>query len=527
MKLFYAILTHAVFALAAWGAPPEVIIVSDSDDPIEQYAASELSSLLKTLFEAEVKVATVVPEAGGNVILLGSTAFNQGIINKQAASISDQGLILKSTKSGLIIRGGSPVATLWAVYEFGHSFGMRYLPEGDYAPIDPPAFSLSGFDTALMEPAAKVRAWRAIDSGTAGQESWGLADYEKLLRQLAKLRFNQVDLVIHEGQPFRDFEKGGDGELWDGRKFPVSGETAGRTVFDGAAVFENPDFAGKSTAEERSEAGLALMRGIRAAAKKLGMAVTIERDRDDPKSKLPILSLGQSKGGLLPKASSSALPGLLAKAAGGDGYAVECWIPGELGPDLYFLSRASYQPDLSPEESLDSLVTPICGEGVADRLANGFAAIEASAALIEKEDPDFAVPAPDMVMKHYASGEAVPEWWAKAKEQYGTAVNEMYRGNTRARGGARPFILYHAKRYTFALHYLTAVEHARLAGIARKAKDGESWVENLELSVEAMHNALSIYADVARDNSDRGVIAVLNEYGYRPLLKELDEVPLP
>jgi hypothetical protein len=27
---------------------------------------------------------------------------------------------------------------------------------------------------------------------------------------------------------------------------------------------------------------------------------------------------------------------------------------------------------------------------------------------------------------------------------------------------------------------------------------------------------------VARDNSDRGVIAVLNEYGYRPLKKEYE-----
>ncbi len=528
MKFFYAILIQAAFALSALAASPEVIIVSDSDDPIEQYAASELTGLLETLFEADVKVAAKVPEAASNVILLGNTAYNHGVENnEQTVSVSTQGMIVKTTKSGLVIRGGSPVATLWAVYEFGHSFGMRYLPEGDYAPIDPPEFSLTGFDTVLMESAAKVRAWRAIDSGAAGQESWGLADYEKLLRQLAKLRFNQVDLVIHEGQPFRDFDQGGEGELWGGREFPVSGETAGRTVFDGAEVFENPDFAGRSTAEERSEAGLVLMRGIRDAAMKLGMAVTIERDGDTSNAKIQRLSLGQSKGGLLPKLSSAALPELLEKAAGGDGYAVESWIPGELGPDLYFLSRASFQPDLTPEASLDSLVTPICGEGVAERLANGFAAIEASATLIEKEDPGFAVPAPDMVMKHYASGEPVPEWWAKAKEHYGTAVNEMYRGNTRARGGARPFILYHAKRYTFALHYMTAVEHARLAGIARKSKDDEAWVENLELSVEAMHNALSIYADVARDNSDRGVIAVLNEYGYRPLLQELDEAPLP
>ena len=101
----------------------------------------------------------------------------------------------------------------------------------------------------------------------------------------------------------------------------------------------------------------------------------------------------------------------------------------------------------------------------------------------------------------------------------------MYRANTRARDGARPWILYHAKRDTFALHYLTAVEAARNAGIARAAKDDDAWAENLELSVEAMHNALGIYSEVAADPSDRGVIAVLNEVGYRPLLEALDELP--
>ena len=195
--------------------------------------------------------------------------------------------------------------------------------------------------------------------------------------------------------------------------------------------------------------------------------------------------------------------------------------------DVYYLSRASFDAKITPAESLVDLVKPICGDGVVERLSNGFAAIEEVSALIEKNDPDFAVPDPKMFMENYLSSEPAPEWWAKATELYGTAVNEMYRGNTRARDGARPFILYQAKHFTFALHYMMAVDAARKAGIARAAKDTEGQVENLEVAVEQMHNALGIYADVARDNSDRGVIAVLNKYAYRPLTKELNELPLP
>ena len=35
-------------------------------------------------------------------------------------------------------------------------------------------------------------------------------------------------------------------------------------------------------------------------------------------------------------------------------------------------------------------------------------------------------------------------------------------------------------------------------------------------------NPLNAYSEVTRDSWDRGVIAVLNEYGYRPLKKELE-----
>ena len=58
------------------------------------------------------------------------------------------------------------------------------------------------------------------------------------------------------------------------------------------------------------------------------------------------------------------------------------------------------------------------------------------------------------------------------------------------------------------------------------SKMGLIWEENvqdLDKAVEAMHNALGAMADVDRNNGDRGVIAVLNEYGFRPLLKELEK----
>lgn len=510
MKIFYALISLFAISISAHAAPPEVTIVTGAKPKaLEKYAAEELAILLKTLFQAEAKITDSVPEGAKNIILLGNAETNPAIPKSEwPTGISDQGHVLKSTKDGLIVGGGSQVATLWAVYEFGHSFGMRYMLHEDFPPIDAPEFSLEGFDT-ILEPNVKVRAWRTLDPGIASQESWGLADHKKLLKQLAKLKFNHV-VLASESQPRE-------------RSVSVTGDIAGRSVFGGAKTFENPDFAGKTTQTDKLGSWTKLLIGIRRSAAILGMSDSV----DDKGTKILNLSPGQPNGGLLPQFSTTKLVEELMEARKVNGFAAQCWIPGDHNSGIYFLSRASFDANITPAQSLESLVTPVCGEGVAERLGMGFAALAEASALINENDADFAVPDPKMFMEHYESGKPVPEWWAKAKEHFGTATNEMYRGNTRARGGARPYILYHAKRFFFSLHYMTAIDHARLAGIARDEKNNEAWVENLELSIEAMHNALGIHAEVARDQSDRGVIAILNEYAYRPLLKALDETPLP
>lgn len=527
--------------------PKVTVVIGEAVPELERFAAAELADQFRLLFHADVGIAEsdVIPEAAENLILVGSPATNPAIADLVAlaadhwpAELSEQGHLVKSIhrdngKSTLLVGGGSPVATLWAVYELGHSFGMRYLLHGDFPPIDPPEFDLADFDL-LLEPNIAIRAWRTLDEGAASQESWGLGDHRKLFGQLAKLKFNRVTMVVHPWQPFYDIE-GGDspkteGVLWHGRDFPVAGDTAGRSVFGGAEVFQNPDFAGASSATEIVLAGGKLTAGIVAAAERLGMDANFEAgDADQQDSDMEILPLAQPNGGILPQFFTSQLPGRLDTIRNNDtkkGFAVKCSIPGDLNADVYFLSRASFDATLTPSQTLESLATPICGEGVAETLALGFDAIEKVSTLISENDPGFAVPDTRMFIKHLESSDPAPEWWAQAKEFYGSGVNEMYRANTRARDGARPFLLYHAKYFTFAQHYMTAVEHARLAGIARQAKDSNALTENLELGVEAMHSALAIFAEVAQDNSDRGVIAVLNKYAYRPLLEALDEAPL-
>ena len=169
--------------------------------------------------------------------------------------------------------------------------------------------------------------------------------------------------------------------------------------------------------------------------------------------------------------------------------------------------------DFTDEKALSDLVTPMCGEGVAERMWLGFQAIDKASQLIAQHDPKLGVPAPDMLLRHLNSKKSLPDWLTEVKAFYATAMNEMYRANTRAREGSRSFTLYNAKRLEFTFHLISSIE------ALYKSHDATTRAESLEVAMDSIYNALNSWSDVARDSSDRGAIALLNEYGYRPLVK--------
>lgn len=239
-----------------------------------------------------------------------------------------------------------------------------------------------------------------------------------------------------------------------------------------------------------------------------------------------ILTLADDNVGVLPQMSTTHLHALLGqlRKQGWEGYSTRYWIAGDLTPAVHYLSRASFDAQVTPRLAYQDLINAVSGEGVADRVIQGFEMIERATDLIDQHDIGFTFPVPNVVMKHYAATEPSPAWWSEVKTLYAKAMDEMYRGNTRARQGARPFTLYYAKRLEFAVHYMTSIDAVRSAGVAKSKGNKDEQIAQLEKATEAMYNALNAYGEVARDQSDRGVIAVLNEYGYRRLVAELDAV---
>lgn len=283
-----AVCTIVLMSLTGASAPAatKVAVIVGTDAPaIERRAADDLAVQLEKVFrDVDAAVTTTADGDADQLVLVGSPASNAAVseaAGDQWPQLSKQGIVIRSLEGDrptLLAGGGSPTATMWAVYELGHRFGVRYLFRGDYYPNAKKDLDLSGYDVK-MEPELKTRTWRTVNDFAVGPESWGLEEHKRFLRQLAKMKFNRLMLSVYPWHPFVSYEFRGvrkqQAVLWWGKQYPVDGDTVGKKVFRGSKLFENPDFAGLRSSSEMMAAGRTHIRGLIDAAHELGMTVGI------------------------------------------------------------------------------------------------------------------------------------------------------------------------------------------------------------------------------------------------------------
>ena len=92
-------------------------------------------------------------------------------------------------------------------------------------------------------------------------------------------------------------------------------------------------------------------------------------------------------------------------------------------------------------------------------------------------------------------------------------------------GEGRPYVDYWLGRLEFGVGYFDAVQSFRLA--AKASQDGrkDHAIRDARTALDQARAALEAYARVAQDQSDRGAIATMAEYVYRPLRVKIEEDP--
>ena len=256
------------------------VIVGDKAPELERYAAQQLCHYLRVLYGYNVQPATKATEDQPQ-FLIGTPQTNPAIAKATLVwpKLSKQGLVLMPTTQGMAIGGGSPKATMWAVYELVERWGVRYLLHGDALPtwagksksIKLPRRSI------VLEPKLPIRQWRIVNDFACGPESWGLKDYKPLLNQLAKMKFNRIFVAIYPWQPFLDLKYGGvkrkQAWLWYDFHYPITNDMPARHLFGKRSEYWNPDLPIKASYRQFADAGVKHLRSVLQHAKRRGFEI--------------------------------------------------------------------------------------------------------------------------------------------------------------------------------------------------------------------------------------------------------------
>jgi len=279
-------------AQAADGPRVDVLMGPDASR-LDQYAAQQLCHYLHELFGVNTEPARRSSADAQLALIIGGPANNpaavRALVGAAWPEISDQGIVLKPVqlngKPALIVGGDSDRATLWAVYELVERWGVRFLTDRDVFPETRPTVAADGRGLPLpqtqvvLEPKLPIRQWRVINDFACGPESWGIADYRRVLDQLAKLKFNRIYVSIYAWQPFLDLRHGGiqrkEAWLWYDFHYPLTVDMPGRSLFDNRAEFWNPDLPVGATYRKFADAGQRHVNAIMNHAKSRGFEVAM------------------------------------------------------------------------------------------------------------------------------------------------------------------------------------------------------------------------------------------------------------
>ena len=107
------------------------------------------------------------------------------------------------------------------------------------------------------------------------------------------------------------------------------------------------------------------------------------------------------------------------------------------------------------------------------------------------------------------------------RQGYQRALDAAYRAREKAQPAGQSYIDYWIGRLKFGIGYLDMIAVVRRASIAEADGKPLDAIQNAEAALVTAREALEAYTDVVRDQSDRGAIAVMNEYVYRPLKEKV------
>jgi hypothetical protein len=231
-----------------------------------------------------------------------------------------------------------------------------------------------------------------------------------------------------------------------------------------------------------------------------------------------IYTLHDDNVGVLPQLATGSLHELTLELRrhGWAGFSTRYWLIGDHDPCVAYLSKAAWDDRATPKSVYVDQIRAACGEAAVPEMLTALAEVEAATIDLEWHGLGLTFPIPGMMMKHWTP-DPMPRELLKVRERYQKALDAARRAMAKAPADRREYAAYWVGRLEFGVGYLDAVDLVRRAAAAESRKDLRGATLHAQNALAQVRAALESYARVARDQSDRGAIATMAEYVYRPL----------
>ncbi|MFH1007771.1 MAG: hypothetical protein V1800_09750 [Candidatus Latescibacterota bacterium] len=196
---------------------------------------------------------------------------------------------------------------------------------------------------------------------------------------------------------------------------------------------------------------------------------------------------------------------------------------GDHDPAVAYLAKVAWDASATPDEVYRDQIRAVCGEGCVEEMLTAFHEVEAVTVNLEWKNLSFSFPVPGMMMKFWKPGPMSADL-IEDRAGYRRALEAARQAQEKATTSGRPYVDYWVGRLQFAAGYLDAVEAVTLAATAEAANNPGQTLEYTQAALGMARQSIEAYARVAQDQTDRGTIAVLNEYVFRPLKAKVAEL---
>jgi hypothetical protein len=240
-----------------------------------------------------------------------------------------------------------------------------------------------------------------------------------------------------------------------------------------------------------------------------------------------IFTLHDDNVGLLPQLATRSLDDLMREIRkhGWAGFSTRYWLLGDQDTAVAYLAHAAWDERVTPALIESGYVHAVFGADAAGSMLRVFAEVEAATRLLEEHGLGFAFPTPAMMTQHWDAAAPLPPAFAQVEQHYMNALNAAREALAHSRDGAgKSIATYWVGRLEFGIGYLHAVSAARQAGRDEREGRRADALKSAEASLQYARGALEAYAGVVRDRSDRGAIAVMDEYVYRSLKAKVEHL---